>query len=203
MMKRTLIIGGMIFFGLFGCGKIAAISAADFSADMVTRSAGQTMSGKIFMSGDNARMEFAEMTTITRGDKKVVWMLMPAQKTYMEQSIDPKTTMSMKEKVDGEVERKFIGNETINGRTAKKYFIRYKNQSGSGEMYQWVTDGLVMPVKTAAIDGSWSTELKNVKIGAQDASLFEIPKGYTKFSMGNMVGESMKGMLKGKFDLGQ
>lgn len=199
-MKKFCILSGMMLFVLLGCAKI---NAADFSADVITKASGKTMSGKIFVSGDNVRMEFAEMITIARADKKIVWMLMPDQKMYMEQAIDPKTTMSTKENVDGEIERKFIANETIGGRSAKKYRIRYKNQSGSGEIYQWIADGVTMPVKTAAVDGSWSTELKNVKVGRQEASLFELPKGYKKFSMGSMAGESLKGMLKGSFDLGQ
>jgi hypothetical protein len=43
-------------------------------------------------------------------------------------------------------------------------------------------------VKTAATDGSWWSEFKNIKTMPQDPALFEIPSGYKKmsFSMPDM-----------------
>ena len=185
MVKRNFVLGMVILFSFLGCGKT---QATDFSADVVNTAAGKTMSGKIFVSRDNIRMEFSEIITITRMDKQVSWMLMPAQKTYMEHPLDTHAAMGTKEKVDGEIDRKMIGNEKIDGQAVRKYLVSYKNQDKSGEIYQWMRDGLAMPVKTAAKDGSWSMELKNVKFGAQDAGLFELPEGYTKFSMDGMMG---------------
>ncbi len=192
MVKGNFVIGMLVAFFLVGCGKT---QATDFSADVVSKAAGKSMSGRIVVSRDNVRMEFAEMITITRMDKKVSWMLMPAQKTYMEQALDTRASIGTGEKIDGEIERTMVSNEKIDGRAARKYLVRYKSQYAAGEVYQWMRDGLAMPVKTAAKDGSWSMELKNVKTGAQDAGLFELPKGYTKFSMGGMMGGALKGFL--------
>lgn len=45
-------------------------------------------------------------------------------------------------------------------------------------------DGFV--VKRADEKGQWSTEYHNVRLSPQDPSLFEIPSGYQKMSMGGM-----------------
>ena len=52
-----------------------------------------------------------------------------------------------------------------------------------------------MPVKTAAVDGSWSQELKNIKMGSQSDSLFELPAGYQKMQMPQLP--MMQGMPGG------
>jgi hypothetical protein len=44
------------------------------------------------------------------------------------------------------------------------------------------------PVKMAAVDGSWTMEYKNIKLGSQPASLFELPPGYNKMAVPSMPG---------------
>jgi hypothetical protein len=61
-------------------------------------------------------------------------------------------------------------------------------------MYQWISKGIAMPVKMAAVDNSWIVEYKNIKTGKQPDSLFEIPAGYQSFAMGK---PSMKDLFKG------
>jgi hypothetical protein len=36
--------------------------------------------------------------------------------------------------------------------------------------------------------GVWSTEYQNIKLGPQDAALFELPAGYQKLNMGGLSG---------------
>jgi hypothetical protein len=43
-----------------------------------------------------------------------------------------------------------------------------------------------MPVKTAALDGSWWTEYRNISLDAPNPALFEIPHDYTKMNMPGM-----------------
>jgi hypothetical protein len=171
--------------------------AEDFSADMVNTVKGKIITGKIFISKDKTRMEAAGNTTITRMDKNVVWILMPKDKMYMEQAFDPRTAMATSEKVNGETERKLIGEETLDGRVAKKYQVSY-NQNGKKEtMFQWVAGGLAMPVKTAAVDGSWAMEYKNIKKDKLADSLFEVPQDYQKFSFQKpSMGNILKGLVR-------
>jgi len=161
------------------CG---ASFAKDFSADFVSKADSVSVKGKIFMANKKMRMENPQAITIARMDKKIVWILMPAQKMYMEQPMNMENTKGVSRKVEGEVERVKIGQETINGVKADKYKITYSTKKGKDSMYQWISSDIEMPVKTAAIDGKWSMELKNIKTGSQPDSLFDMPKGYKKFS---------------------
>jgi hypothetical protein len=128
-------------------------------------------------------------------DKKVVWILMPDQKMYMEQPFDAKKMMTTSEKVEGELQRTSLGKDTIDGKTADKYKVTYEIEGIKNEMFQWVESGSNLPLKSAALDGSWSVEYRNIKTGPQPDPLFEVPSDYKKFSMGMPdVGNMMKGM---------
>jgi hypothetical protein len=125
-------------------------------------------------------------------DKKLVWVLMPAEKMYMEQPMDPLSAAGTWEKMDGEIERRAEGNEVVNGRQTTKYRVIFEADGMRDSVFQWLDESAHIPVKTAAIDGSWSTEFKNIRPGPQDRNLFEIPAGYNKMSldMPDMAGMS-------------
>lgn len=181
MWKKFFVFLSLVF--LFA-GNVFAI---EFSADTVMTSREGKTAGKIYFKKDKSRMEVKaqeEMIMITRIDKKVAWNIMPEQRMYME---IPLTTMKNKpmveEKVEGEIERKHVGNETIDGHPTKKYLITYTSGGRKEQVYQWWATDVNFPVKTASVDGSWTQEFKNIKIGSQPDSLFEIPAGYQKFQM--------------------
>lgn len=157
---------------------------ADFSADMISKSSETAFTAKLFVSGDKSRVDTPEGITISRMDKKVVWVLMPQQMMYMEQPLDQRSAASTQERVDGEIERKIVVNEKVNGRNTTKYLVTYKAKDKNESLFQWIDETVRIPVKTAAVDGSWSNEFKNIQTGPQDAGLFEIPSGYKKMSFG-------------------
>jgi outer membrane lipoprotein-sorting protein len=180
MMKRFLIFLSFIF--LFS----GVASALEFSADTVMTTKGHKTTGKIFFSKDKMRMDMVSpqnMSMITRIDKKVAWKIMPKEKTYMEIPLNMKNKPMVEEKMQGEMERKLVGAETIDGHPAKKYLITYKSDNAQEQVYQWMATDINFPVKTAAVDGSWTQEYKNIKFGSQPGSLFEVPAGYKKFQM--------------------
>ena len=164
-----------------------AALATEFSADTVTTmQGGQKMSGKMYFKPDKFRMEMKtneEMVMITRIDKKVAWNVMTKQKMYMEMPFDLKNKPKVEEKFAGEIERKEIGSETIDGHPTKKYLITYKAGDKKEQVYQWLATDIKFPVKTSAVDGSWSQEFKNIKMGPQRDSLFEVPAGFQKMQM--------------------
>ena len=172
------------------------VHADGFSADMVSTTPQGSFQGKICVDNDKIRMEFPLGITISRMDKKMAYMLMPEQKMYMEQPFDSKSFQSTKEKLEGEIERKLVGTDTVDGKPTKKYLVTFESEKVKGSVYQWMMEGMNFPAKTAAVDGSWTMEYKNIKIGAQPAELFEIPAGYTKMSYGNMA--QMAGAFTGK-----
>ena len=192
MKNRVRLIS--LVMGVFILFLATTVLAEDFSADMINTTKSGIFRGKIFITKDKTRMEIPESITITRIDRKVVWILMPKDKMYMEQPFDPGKVTPTSEKVDGEIERKLLGQEKIDGKMTNKYQIVY-NQDGKREViFQWIAAGLKIPVKTAAGDSSWTMEYKNIKIGKQSDVLFEVPADYQKFSYQM---PSMKDMLKG------
>jgi len=159
----------------------------DFSSDIVSTSKAGKVAGKIFVTQDKIRTEMAGASSIVRMDKKVAWIIMPGQNMYMEQPIDPAmVASSASEKMPGEIERKMLGSEQVDGRPANKYRITYESNGIRQSILQWSDTATSFPVKVSAEDGSWAMEYKNLKIGAPDPSLFEIPEGYSKMSMPNL-----------------
>lgn len=179
-MKR---FSAVVMFVLLLAGSAFAL---EFSADTVMTSGGMKTTGKIYFSGERFRMDMkspSQMTTITRLDKKVVWSIMPQQKMYMEIPFNPKRQPMVKDKVQGEIDRKLLGTAEIDGHPAKKYLVTYKAGGEKTQIYQWIATDLNFPVKTEAVDGSWSQEYRNIKLGNQPDSLFKVPAGYKKFQM--------------------
>jgi hypothetical protein len=172
-----------------GCAPMGA--TREYSADSVVKMGGRIMKGKIYFAGNKWRTEYKQYgkkgISIVRTDKNVMWNLSPDQKMYLEMKIGGQELQGMTEKMPGEIERKKVGGESVNGIPCDKYKITYKLTETSPTIvcYQWLSRDKI-PVKTAGADGSWSTELKNIKRGKQSSSLFEVPSGYKKFEMPKM-----------------
>jgi len=167
---------------------VIAVAAQEFSADVLSTFKGQSVSSKMYFEKDKWRME-SEMrgmksVSIVRKDKNLMWNLMPDQKMYSEMAIPEQQMQGASKAVADELSRKKLGAESVNGIMCDKYEVSHKNKAtGQTEvLYQWLSrDGI--PVKSAAKDGSWTTEFKDIKMGRQPDSLFEVPAGYTKQKM--------------------
>lgn len=186
-MVRRLVV--CLSFILFTAGLAYAV---EFSADTVTTfKGGEETSGKIYYKPDRFRMEtkvFQDMIVITRLDKKVVWNVMPAEKIYMEIPFDLSNRPKVEEKLEGEIERKEVGREAIDGHPTIKYLITYMVDKRKDRVYQWLAKDINFPVKTSAADGSWTQEFRNIKMESQPGSLFELPSGYQKMQMPQLPG---------------
>jgi outer membrane lipoprotein-sorting protein len=169
-----------------GCAKSAAVK--EFSAESITKFGGKIHTAKIYFAPDKWRLESTiqgkKSITIIRADKKLAWMLLPDQKMYMETKLGTNQLLGRTEKLPGEIERKKVGFENVNGISCDKYLITYKAEGNAkpAQVYQWVSKDNI-PVKFAAVDGSWSSEYRNIKKGKQPDSLFELPSGYKKFEL--------------------
>ena len=162
-----------------------AESMPSFSADMVSQGGGQSIRGKIYITQNKMRMEMAQATMIMRHDRHVSWTLMPNQRMYMEQPMDPTMVAQFGAMSPGETERVSLGTETVGGQPAEKFRVTYTVGGMTQTAFQWMgRQGI--PLKVAATDGAWSVEYRNVRVGPQPDSLFEIPPGYQKFSVPSM-----------------
>ena len=181
MLSKLLLISLLI---VSFSGNVLAI---EFSADTITTmKGGQKVEGKMYFKPDKFRMDMKtneNILMITRIDKKVVWNVMMKQKSYIEMPFDPETRPKVEEKYPGEIERKEVGRETIDGHPTIKYLITYKTDSKKNQVYQWLAKDISFPMKSAAVDGAWIQEFRNVRMASQPDNLFEVPQGYTKIQM--------------------
>jgi hypothetical protein len=190
--------------GLFGWGIVLVVVAvifvlsgssiaAEFSADLLLKQGGETMTGKVYVKGDKTRQEFVQQgqkqVTILRPDKGLTWILMPSEKIYMEMSnqeraaYDPQLDQNIQDKA----EIKHLGKETVNGYVCDKYQYIYRDTS-MGTVTQWVSKQLNIPIKTEykSPSGYMLTEYKNVQKGNVQDSLFEVPGDYMLMSVPGM-----------------
>ena len=183
-MGKGITVAAVIGFVL---GAAACAFAAAFAADVVGQSQEGAINGKIYMQGGNVRMEMAQAVTITRMDQKVVWIMMPSERMYMEQPLNPRDAIMSGRAKSDETQKKSLGPDTVDGKQTEKFQVTYDYDGTTSSVYEWIESSLGMPIKVAAVDGSWWMEYHNVTTGPQEASLFEVPGGYQKFSMPSMM----------------
>jgi outer membrane lipoprotein-sorting protein len=170
---------------------IVAAAGAEFSADFTMTENGNVITGKTFIKGDKIRKEATVQgqtaITILRPDKKVVWTLTPNDKQYIEFGLtfDP-ARPSGDVGTEYAYDKKTIGHEKVNGYDCDVIQYTYKKKI-YGVLVQWFSPKLNFAVKYQTKDASGKVtstqEYKNIKTGNVANSLFEIPAGYTKFSM--------------------
>jgi hypothetical protein len=161
---------------------MSIVQAADFSAEVFNTHQGQATQAKIYVQTDKIRMDTpgTDEYTILRTDKRVIWIVIPEEKSYLEiRSSQPRESDV---KMKGEVRRHYLSSETLNGHATKKYEVHYLDKDTLHKAHQWIATDLNYPIKISALDGSWSTEYRNIRIGSQPDSLFEIPEGFDMIS---------------------
>lgn len=176
---------------------------AEYSADSTMQTEEGTIQQKIFVTPTKERKEMLTGAgdggiMIFRFDSKVLWILMPSEKMYMENSMAGGQGQSQRDDpAQWTYEDTAMGDETLNGVKVTKY--KTIATSTDGKKYggfSWRTkEGINLKQDLLYKEGNEKkrmlTELTNVQIGRQDPKLFEIPEGFTKFDMGGMMGGMM------------
>ena len=209
--------GALAAAALFASG--GGVAAQQFSADLVSgeqAASPDRPAQKIYVSDGKVRMERAGArggAVIADANSKTTIMLMPQQKAYMDMTqmgpmgqmmvralmpVDPNNPCPQWQEMAKAANRngaegggdwtcKRIGNETVNGRST----IKFEADSPKGERhYAWVDPKLKFLVKSQNADGR-GMELRNIAEGPQQASLFEIPAGYQKMDIAQMMRQMM------------
>ena len=167
---------------------------------MVTKDKqGSTNKSKIYVGAGKLRIDGVSGqggTAIVDYSSLMLYMMMPAQKAYMEMKLDDskgEMTKSFslfapsdsndpcaawRKAVTGLTCKK-VGTETLNGRSVDKWEgTRPHEEKG----YLWYDSKLQFIVKIDTKEQT--TEFLNIQEGPQPASLFSIPPGYRKMDMG-------------------
>jgi len=214
-MERKKFIGMFMLCFLSGILLITMVGFAappdNFTAKMVM----SEMVMPIAKMGTKMRIENPMMkgiVTITELDLKKMIMMSTVSKTYTEQSVGEEMPSLYDPKVV--FEKKKIGSETIDGHTCIKYDTVFYLKDNPAEKYRatvWeaqdlgglmIRNEVIMPERLRMGGPSKVvSELKEIKLGAAEASMFEVPAGYKKVNsmmeiMGGMEGMEDTEMMK-------
>lgn len=171
----------------------------EYSADAIIQNEDSTIEQHVFVTPAKERREMligsgdaaAGAVQIFRHDSKVMWQLMPSEKMYMEHSMGKADAKDMSQ---WDYEETALGEEVLNGMKVTKYKTIATSTDGKKfGGFSWRTkEGISIKTDLLYKEGNEKKrmlmELKNVKIGRQDAKLFEVPEGFTKFDMAGMMG---------------
>ncbi|MEZ5405975.1 MAG: DUF4412 domain-containing protein [Verrucomicrobiia bacterium] len=157
-----------------------------YSVDMVVTAPGMPAPStmKMFVDDKLSRAEMEingfKQVTIYR-DNKVI-MLMPDNK-YMEMEV-PNPTLNAIQSINDDSKWEKTGEEEINGISAIKWNVATKIKEQTINSVIWTDKKEGYPVRSEAQGAV--IDWKNLKVGSQDKSLFEIPTGYSKMEMPQM-----------------
>jgi hypothetical protein len=172
---------------------------AEYSADATIENEEGAMTQKIFVTPTKERKEILTgsgdgAVQIFRYDNKVMWMLMPSEKMYMEYPIGERGPSKGSDTSQWTYEDTAMGEDTLNGVRVTKYKTIATSTDGKKfGGFSWRTrEGINVKQDLLYKEGNEKkrmlTELSNLQIGRQDPKLFEIPDGFTKFDMAGMMG---------------
>ena len=159
--------------------------AAEFTAKMVLKDGGKVMPGKIYIKGDKMRQEFTDehgqSITIVRKDRKLIWVVMPQDRVYVEMPLKRELPGQFLQFPEKTVKKQRVSAETVNGYPTERYQVIVSGGS-LGPVVQnfWMCEKLGMPVKMECKEKSLSVEYKDIKEGGVEDKLFEPPPGFQK-----------------------
>lgn len=214
------------FIVIFNLSTYESVDAAlmerpkvEYSADETMQTEDMSIQQRVFYTPTKERKEMVgssmgegggEMIQIYRHDNKVIWQLMPSQKMYMEHVFGKMDKRQASQDLSQwSFEETAVGEDVLDGMKVTKYKTIATSADGKkfGGLSWRTKEGIPLKMDLLFKEGNekkrMMTELKNVKMGKQDASLFEIPQGFTKFDMAGMMGGMMGGAGMGREGMGR
>lgn len=190
---RQFITAFILTTGIFVGG---AAWALEFTADRITKIDGRTGKANIYYRDNMWRIEHHTMgpvnVSIVRKDKQVVWMLLSRMKHFKTVPYSADQDLMVTEKLDGEVSREEIGQETREGHPTILYEVVTKHGERTEVYYQWLATDIHFPMKLAKKDGSWIVEYQHVKLRAVTDYLFQLPLNFQPLEEFNKEAEPEK-----------
>lgn len=167
------------------------------SYDQVITTGDTAMTTKVWQQGKNMRLELEDsegagkVITIVNGDEETVYTYAPDQgiatKFSLEESeVDTSTPQDYAQDMNNET-MKYIKEETIDGKECSLYEMNATDDSESlTKVWIWKDYGIPIRMESTAEGQEMLMEYKNVQVGAQDASLFQLPKDVAVMDIENM-----------------
>ena len=167
----------------------SAAKPTDYSTDMVMLQGSQVMqTNKLYVSGQKSRVEgftagpLGRIVTIARKDRGVTWTLYLDKSQYTERPL----AAAQPGKPDlanfdlASLKKENLGRETVLGYPCTKMRVTLGNLPNGQPMVAtaWVADSLELPLRLETM--GITQENRNLQVGPQPASLFEIPAGFAR-----------------------
>ena len=166
-----------------GVGASASAWALEFTADRITTIDGRTGKDALFYRDNMWRLEHHAggpvTVSIVRKDKRIVWLLLSRVRHFKTVPYSGEQDPMVTEKLEGEVSREEIGQETREGHQTILYEVTTKQGERTEVYYQWLAIDIRFPMRLMKKDGSWSVEYQHVKIRTLSDSLFQLPMYFT------------------------
>ena len=172
----------------FTIGELSAAQqqTPEYSADFYQKMQGNESSGRIYMGKGRMRSEMSQrgqkVIQIVDTNKKLGWMIMPAQKSYMEQQLSSGASPMSGQSQKGDsnpcmgmpgTQCKKIGEEKISGRTTVKWDITLNRQGKTQKGTQWIDKERGIPLKEIYPNGQ---QLERKMVGREKLSGREVEK---------------------------
>lgn len=156
----------------------------EFSAQMIVKDGPKLFPGKIYVSDGKMRQEFiderGQTVTIVRPDKKVVWVVIPPSRTYLEMPLTTKLPGQFLQIPPQAINKHLVGHDWVGGYEADKYQVSVPGDRRCEIQTYWVAKKLGLPVKMECRERQFSLEYKSIKEEKIPERLFEPPPGYRK-----------------------
>jgi hypothetical protein len=157
----------------------------EFSAQMLTKDRDAVVPGRIYVKDGKMRQEFldagGQSITILRQDKKVVWVIIPGDRTYYEEPLRFTWPGQFLQIPPLALQKRRVGQENIAGYDTEKYEVTLRGKDGLIKQTFWLAPRLGVPIKMAG-EKNFSVEYRNIREGGVADRLFELPQGYQKLT---------------------
>ncbi|MCF7935430.1 MAG: DUF4412 domain-containing protein [Synergistales bacterium] len=196
-MKRILVMG-VVLCALVLLSPLAGM-AAEYTADMVISGPQGERNATVYVKGDRFRQDLAmggqKQSIIIDEQTGGTFVVLHERKMYMDLSAmgeqAPESPRFSGESAEDLVannpdiaEAEYQGEEKLHGYLCKVYHVTYSNAEGNAGTL-WISEELETPLKIIAEteEGTFTTEMSNIREKPLDDSLFEIPEGFKKVEM--------------------
>ena len=174
--------------------------AYQFMADYIETDHGEKVEGTLFKGEHATRFEVKSgkkknTIQVTRYDKGLVWVIDLDKKTYHESYVPNLSNIygEAREPIivanGANFTRDLVGEEKVDSYNMRKFVVKctykLKDVEVNDVYYEWYRTDFPLPVKTSNMDGTVTTEYKNITFRSLDPTLFETPKGFKKITEEN------------------
>jgi hypothetical protein len=186
---EAILVGTLIFAA---SAKAATVGDADipYSATRIVTVNGKTYTGKVFHIPGQQRHDVDINGIPVRfildiADRQAI-VILPALESYIKFPLPPLLAELGRRRLD----RKAVGEESIDGQLATKYRLDYTATDGTrGDGYLWLSrDNILLRIDGRILRRGHrpmavAMRLSDLKLAAQDKNLFLIPKGLHKIPL--------------------